>query len=151
MNRVEKAKELFYKGYNCSQAIVLAFSDLVDVNENQLASLSSSFGGGVSRLREICGVVSGMAIIIGLLYGNYDVLNNEEKSIHYSKVQSLALKFKEKTNSYICSELLNINSGPSIPVSTVRNEKFYQERPCMKYVEIMASIIEEELKKDGKY
>ena len=108
MDYSSKAKELFNSGYNCSQAVVLAFKDKLNLDEKTLVSLSSSFGGGISRLREVCGCISGMAIVLGLLYGNYDVNDNEAKAKHYQMIQKLALQFKEKYNTYNCAELLNI-------------------------------------------
>ena len=95
MDRGTLAADLFNQGYNCSQAIVLAFKDKLNINESQLEAMSSSFGGGISRLREICGCVSGMAIVLGLLYGNYDKLDNEAKSKHYERIQKLSFSSAE--------------------------------------------------------
>ena len=108
MDRGTIAKELFENGYNCSQAIVLAFKDLLDIKDEDLKAISSSFGGGISRLREVCGCISGMAIVFGYLYGNYDVNDNDAKANHYKLIQKLSLEFKEKFNTYNCAELLNI-------------------------------------------
>lgn len=145
MNREEKAIELFYNGYNCAQAVVLAFKDLLNVDEESLKSLSSSFGGGISRLREVCGCISGMGIVLGLIKGNYDVNNNDEKSKHYAKIQELSLKFKEEMKSYICADLLNISRKPSTPVAEKRSEKYYKDRPCAHYIGYMAKLIAQEL------
>ena len=148
MNSSNKAVELFESGYNCSQAIVLAFEDLFNIDKKALKSLSSSFGGGISRLREVCGCVSGMAIVMGLLYGDYDINNNDEKAKHYERVQQLAIKFKEKTNSINCAELLDKAKGIETPIPEIRNEKYYSSRPCSKYIAIMAQIIQQHIEKD---
>ena len=150
MKRSDKARELFLQGYNCAQAVVLAFSDCVDIEKEKLEALSSSFGGGVSRLRETCGCISGMAIILGLLNKTYDPLDNEAKSAHYANVQQLALKFKEKMNSYICADLLNIERAPQSSVASVRDNNYYHNRKCADYIEYMAKLIEEKLIEYGK-
>ena len=146
----QKAKELFLNGYNCSQAVVLAFKDYLDVDEKSLEAIASSFGGGISRLREVCGCVSGMAIVMGLIYGNYDVNDNQLKAKHYDLVQKLALRFKEQTNSINCAELLNKVKQVEDPTPEIRNKEYYQKRPCSKYIKIMAEIIESELNNHGK-
>ena len=146
MDYSSKAKELFNSGYNCSQAVVLAFKDKLNLDEKTLVSLSSSFGGGISRLREVCGCISGMAIVLGLLYGNYDVNDNEAKAKHYQMIQKLALQFKEKYNTYNCAELLNLEKGPSNYVPEKRSKEYYEKRPCGNYIAFMASLIEREIK-----
>ena len=72
MDRKEYAKQLFYEGYACSQAIVMAFSDLLDVDQEQLKKLSLPFGGGIGRLRLTCGAFSGMIMVTSLLFSNYE-------------------------------------------------------------------------------
>ena len=142
-NRAKIAVSLFEGGYNCSQAIVLAFKDLINVDEKSLKALSSSFGGGISRLRETCGCVSGMAMVFGLLYGDYDILNVNEKGQHYELVQQTAMKFKDKFGYLSCFELLSLKEKPSSPIPNIRSESYYKNRPCSKYIAYMASIMEE--------
>lgn len=149
MDKAKKAVELFESGYNCSQAIVLAFEDYLNVDRKTLQSLSSSFGGGISRLREVCGCVSGMAIIMGIIHGDYDVNDNDQKAKHYELIQKLALKFKEKTNSINCAELLNKVKEVENPTPEIRSKEYYEKRPCSKYIKIMAEIIERELSNHG--
>ncbi|MBQ8206463.1 MAG: C_GCAxxG_C_C family protein [Bacilli bacterium] len=149
MDKAKKAVELFESGYNCSQAIVLAFEDYLNVDRKTLQSLSSSFGGGISRLREVCGCVSGMAIIMGIIHGDYDVNDNDQKAKHYELIQKLALKFKEKTNSINCAELLDKVKEVESPTPEVRTKEYYEKRPCSKYIKIMAEIIESELSNHG--
>ncbi len=145
MSYKEKAVNLFESGYNCSQSIVLAFKDILPLEEETLKSISSSFGGGVSRLREVCGCISGMGIVFGLLYGNYDVNNVEEKAKHYELIQKLALKFKETMKSYRCYELLNLEEKPSDPKKCQRDQNYYQTRPCGKFIAYMAELMEKEI------
>ena len=109
MDRGALAKEYFLKGYNCSQSVLLAFSDRTGLDEHFAAKLSSSFGGGMGRMREVCGAVSGMMMVLGILYG-YDAADptaKEDKTLHYSRVQELARRFREETGSLICRELLS--------------------------------------------
>ena len=150
MERKEKAVSLFNSGYNCAQAVMLAFSDLLDIDELTIQKLTSSLGGGISRLREVCGCVSAMALILGMIKGDYDVLDNTSKSNLYKEVQELSFKFKDKFNSYICSDLLNKDKGPENHVAGVRNESYYHSRKCDEYIAYMVSIIEEKLKSYGK-
>lgn len=149
MDKAKKAVELFESGYNCSQAIVLAFEDYLNVDRKTLQSLSSSFDGGISRLREVCGCVSGMAIVMGIIHGDYDVNDNDQKAKHYELIQKLALKFEEKTNSINCAELLNKVKEVENPTPEIRSKEYYEKRPCSKYIKIMAEIIESELSNHG--
>lgn len=145
MSYKEKAVKLFESGYNCSQSIVLAFQDILPLDEKTLKALSSSFGGGISRLREVCGCVSGMAIIFGLLYGDYNVNQVEEKGKHYELIQKFALKFKEEMKFYRCYELLKLEEKPSNPKLCQRDKNYYQTRPCGKLISYMAELIEKEI------
>ena len=102
------AREYFLKGYNCSQAVLLAFSDLTGLDEKVAVRLASSFGGGMGRMREVCGTVSGALMVLGILYG-YDAASpnaNEEKTAHYARVQEFAGRFREEFGSIICREIL---------------------------------------------
>lgn len=135
------AEEFFRAGYNCAQAVVVAFHDTLGISERQAARLSSSFGGGMGRMRETCGAVSGMLLVAGLLYG-YDVPGDDEsKKRHYQLVQALAGKFREKEHSIICRELLH--NPPSDPNPTPRTQEFYKTRPCARLVAQAADILDE--------
>lgn len=68
--RAEKARRFFLEGYNCAQAVVLAYCDLFDISPSLAASISAPLGGGMGRLREVCGAVSGMFMVAGLFYKN---------------------------------------------------------------------------------
>ena len=141
MNRKEKAVELFYKGCNCSQAVFCAFSDLTGLDDDISLKLASGFGGGVSRLRELCGAVSGMILAYDMLYGYSDISDNALKSEHYKNVQTICLEFKEKAGSYVCRELLGIK-GSSEPYSPPRDKSFYMTRPCARLIGLAAEILE---------
>lgn len=142
MTRKEQAMTLFESGYNCSQAVALAFKDLVDIDEKTLAKLSLSFGGGVGRMREVCGAVSGAAIVLGLLYGNDEP--GVGKGEHYARVQEVAKRFEADNGSIVCRELLKLNNGThSAPEPEARTKEYYKKRPCNQLVGYMAEILEE--------
>ena len=107
--RRERAMALFEEGYNCAQSVFLAFSDLHGMDTHTAAVLSSSFGGGMGRLREVCGAVSGMFLTAGILYGYDDPGAREEKAVHYARIQELAKAFEEKNGSIVCRELLGLS------------------------------------------
>ena len=146
MTRREKAMELFESGYNCAQAVVLAFSDLTELDEKTLARLASSFGGGMGRLREVCGAVSGMAMIAGLLYGYDGAEGGAEKAEHYARIQRLAGRFSEKNGSVVCRELLGLTKKADDPVPEKRTKEYYKNRPCRELVGDAAEILESFIK-----
>lgn len=143
----EKAGELFLAGYNCAQAVFAAFCDLTGIDEKTALRLSSSFGGGVGRLREMCGAVSGMVMVVGVLYGYDDATANRAKAELYTRVQELANRFREENGSYICRELLGLGAGahddPSKP--SVRDAQFLKKRPCPMLVRDAARLLDEYL------
>ena len=142
MDHSYKAAELFLNGSNCAQAVVLAFSDVTGLDEKMAARLSSSFGGGMGRMREVCGAVSGMLMVVGLLYGYDDPGEKDsQKKEHYRLVQELAGKFREECGSIICREILK--NPPSDPNPTPRTEEFYKQRPCARMVMTAARILDE--------
>ena len=162
MDRGELAKSYFMKGYNCSQAVVLAFADRTGFDEHTSAKMASSFGGGFGRMREVCGTFSGMVLVLGLLYG-YDAANETEtanKKLHYARVQALAERFRAEFGSIICRELLTGKAkeemkkgenadGEQVAAMlsdsaepTPRTEAYYKKRPCPEIVETGARILE---------
>ena len=147
MNRREKAMEKFKEGYNCAQAVVLAYSDLLDMDESTLAKISSSFGGGFGRMREICGSVSGMGMVLGLLYACDDASNKEAKAAHYERVQEVARAFEEKNGSIVCRELLGLSEKHDAPTPEARTNEYYKKRPCAELVGDSAEILEEYISK----
>lgn len=139
----ESAKELFAKGYNCSQSVVLAFCDETGLDPETALKISSSFGGGMGRLREVCGAVTGMFIVLGLLYGYSDPLDRAAKTEHYELIQSVAMRFKEKNKSLICRDLLGLTVEKDSPVPAERTEAYYNERPCLNLVGFAAELLDE--------
>ena len=141
MDRQYKAATLFVEGYNCAQAVAMAFSDVVGLEEGFCAKAVSSFGGGMGRLREVCGAVSGMLFVAGILYG-YDTKDDDAiKKEHYTRVQELAGKFRDEVGSIICREILK--NPPSDPTPTPRTEQYYKDRPCAHMVVTAVRIMEE--------
>ena len=139
MTRAEHAAELFASGYNCAQAVAIAFCDLTGFSKEQTAKMLAPFGGGFGRLREVCGAVSGMTFVYGCLYG-YEVPNPEAQMKVYETEQALAAQFKEKAGSIICREILK--NPPSDPVPSPRTEEYYASRPCVRMVYTAANILE---------
>lgn len=140
MNHSEYAAQLFVNGYNCAQSVAMAFSDVTGLDEKTTAKMISSFGGGMGRLREVCGAVSGMLFVAGILYG-YDAPDQTAQMAHYARVQELAGKFRETAGSIVCREILN--NPPSDPKPTPRTEEFYKQRPCVRMVVLAAQILDE--------
>ena len=140
MNRGERAAQLFLKGHNCAQAVAMVFCDEVGLTPSQAAKMASSFGGGMGRMREVCGAVSGMLLIAGMAYG-YDTCDDDvAKKAHYALVQNLAGQFREKVGSIVCREILK--NPPSDPSPTPRTEEFYKQRPCARMVYLAAMILD---------
>jgi len=135
-----KAAELFLQGYNCAQAVVVAFSDLTKLDEAFSARLASSFGGGMGRMREVCGAVSGMLMVAGLLYGYDDNDTGEKKAAHYRLVQELSAAFREQAGHIVCREILK--NPPSDPNPTPRTAQFYKTRPCARLVLLAGEILD---------
>lgn len=136
----EKAKALFTSGYNCAQAVVAAFSDVTGIDFEASVKLSSGFGGGMGRMREVCGAVSGMFMVLNAVEGYTSPTDNVAKMELYAKVQRLAEEFKKKNGSIICREIVG-DSVTSTPIPTERTGEFYKKRPCGEYVEMAADIV----------
>ena len=147
INYSEKAGENFKKGYNCSQSVFLTFAKEFGIEDEMALKLSSSFGGGMGRLREVCGAVTAMFAIAGLKYGYVSPNDDEAKAKHYELIQLLAEKFKKKYGTIICRELLELPEGADSPIPSKRTDEYYQTRPCEAYVRYAAEIIENELLK----
>ena len=139
--RSERAAQLFAEGYNCSQAVVGAFADCIPVEFDLLMKMSSSMGGGMGRLRETCGAVTGMFMVAGLLKGYADTDDKEAKDNHYKLIQELANEFKSVYQTYNCNELLG-NIGKGTYVSSPRTAEYYKTRPCVNFVVTAAEILD---------
>ena len=144
MSHKELAIEYFKKGFNCAQSVGMAFSDLTGLAEAESARLGSSFGGGLGRMREVCGAVSGMAIVAGVLFGYDDPKLPGAVKKHYELVQTLAGKFREQNGSIVCRELLGDTSALRAEPDP-RTAEYYKNRPCPELVGMAAEILEGEI------
>ena len=140
----DKAKELFLNGCNCAQAVLCAFEDMTGLENETAMKLALSFGGGLARMREVCGAVSGAAMVLGLVKGGADPNDHAAKTAHYHLVQEFARRFKERCGSIICRELLNGAGSPGSDPEK-RTEGYYKKRPCPEIVETAAVILDEML------
>ena len=146
LDRVQKAKDNFLKGYNCAQSVFLAYADLVGMTEEEAAKLSSPFGAGFGRMREVCGTVSAMTLLLGFLEGNADPNDQEGKTRIYARERELAELFLREQKSIVCRDLLGLEKGEEEPPApSVRTMEYYESRPCLNCVETAARIIEQEL------
>ena len=143
--RIKQAVTFFKEGYNCSQAVFMAYSDLYGIEPEMAAKLATSFGGGMGRLREVCGAVSGMFLVLGMQYPFTNTKEIAAKNINYKAVQRTANEFKSVMGSYICADLLKLKHVPQNPESSERNEAYYKTRPCARCVALAAEITGKEL------
>ena len=147
--RVEKAKRLFKEGgYNCCQAVVLAYNDVFEISDEVAAAMSSGFGGGMGRMREVCGSVSGMVMLAGLMRPANDPSVKDWRTANYALVQEMAAEFREVNGSIVCKELLGLvpmgSSSPApkeSPEPSDRTPEYYKKRPCEELVGISARIV----------
>lgn len=136
MTKGEYAKSLFLKGYNCSQSVALAFAEEMGLPEDMIAQLTIGFGGGVGRMREICGTVCGMTFVLSVLYKG-------DKGSVYARVQEVSEEFRRENGSIVCRELLGISKkGPDSPVPEERTAAYYKKRPCPDLAYMAADILE---------
>lgn len=146
MSRRERAIKNFYDGYNCTQSVVLAFSDLIPIEQEQLLCMASPFGGGMGRLREVCGSVSGMFLVLGALYGYSSPEARGEKAELYGRVQEVAAEFEKRNGSIVCRELLGLSVKSQQPIPEERTPEYYKKRPCPELIGIAAEILEDYLR-----
>ena len=142
MNHADKAEELFLQGYSCAQAVFCAFTDVTGYDLDTAARMASSFGGGMGRLREVCGAMSGALLVLGIAKGYTKPEDAEGKNAHYALVQEFARRFQEQHGSYICRELLETYPVVPGPAPEPRTPAYYDHRPCVKYVRTAAEITE---------
>lgn len=146
MDHGDKARELFMRGCNCAQASFCSFCDVTGMDEKLALRLSSSFGGGMGRLREVCGALSGIFMAAGILYG-YDNLEDKSlKTAHHERIQELARRFSQENGSILCRELLGLKERHSQPEPEDRTKDYYARRPCPGLVEGAARILDQYIK-----
>ena len=141
-DHAERAVSLFTQGYNCAQSVFVAFSDVTGMEEALAARLSSSFGGGMGRLREVCGTCSDMFMAAGILYGEGTQSDHTVKTEHYKRIQSLAEEFRKCHETIVCRDLLKGLAVTSTPTPEIRTEQYYKVRPCVKFVRTAAEILD---------
>ena len=151
--RVEKAKKLFKEdGYNCCQAVVLAYNAVFGLDDKTAACIASGFGGGMGRMREVCGSVSGMVMLAGLIKPATDPSIKDWRTANYALVQEMAGEFRAINGSIVCKELLGLvpmgSCSPApkeSPEPSDRTPEYYKKRPCEELVGISARIVGEKI------
>lgn len=144
-SHAEKAKELFENGYNCAQSVFATYAPEFGIDFNTALKLSSSFGGGMGRLREVCGAVSGIFMVLGLSKGYISPIDIDAKAEHYERVQHLAKEFEKVHGSIICRELLGLDCKSDSYVPSERTETYYQTRPCGQFIYDACEILDKYL------
>ncbi|MBQ3983992.1 MAG: C_GCAxxG_C_C family protein [Bacteroidales bacterium] len=149
--RQERAEQFFMEGYNCCQAVLLAFQDILPVDRSALLRVASGFGGGIARMREVCGTVSAMAMIAGFLSPAEDPSNLQQRRDNYALVQRFAQAFKEQKGSIVCREILGLRKPEpgapmESPMPSARTPEYYKTRPCAATVGIAARIVADYIK-----
>lgn len=144
MNESQRAVELFKEGFNCSQSVFAAFAHRFDIDEDTAKKISAGLGGGIGRLREVCGAVSGAAMVIGSLASATEGADAENKQKNYELVREFAKRFTEENGSIICRELLGLDEQTKETAKPEsRTAEYYKKRPCVELVECAAQILEE--------
>lgn len=137
MSKGEQAKHLFMSGLNCSQSVAIAFCDEMNMDSETVKKLVIGFGGGMGRLREVCGAVSGMVFVLSALYGD------KGRAEVYSMVQTVAKEYEKANGSIVCRELLGMAPKQiDSPVPEERTKEYYKKRPCAELCRIAADILE---------
>lgn len=142
----DKAKQLFEQGYNCSQSVVGAFADEIGLDFETAVKIASGFGGGMGRMRETCGAVTGAFMVAGMLKGYTNPKAVGEKRDTYQLIQDLAQDFKDINGSIVCKVLLGLEKPEGTAVPELRTNEYYKKRPCPELVKISAEILEKRLK-----
>jgi len=135
MTREEKAEALFKSGNNCSQSVFAAFADEFGMDESLALKVSCGLGGGVGRMREVCGSVSAAAMVLGMRAGG-------DKAKAYPTIQDFCAKFKAETGSIVCRELLEGTGATSGGAPEVRTGEYYRKRPCVELVKLAVRLLE---------
>ena len=148
--RVERACAYFKEGYNCAQAVAMAYSDIMDMRVEEVAKITAPFGGGMGRMREVCGTVSGMTILAGFIQPSSDPKNLEERKDNYALVQHFAEQFRKENGDIVCRRLLGLEpivERNETAMPSERTPEYYKKRPCSEYVGCAARIVGEHLNK----
>ena len=141
MTKGELAKQYFLNGYNCAQSVACAFCDEMGMDQDTVSRLASGFGGGIGGMREVCGAVSGMVLVLNALEGGYDATDRDAKAKHYETVRTLCEAYKAESGSILCRELLELAQNAPYPGPAERTNEYYQKRPCPDIVARVADIL----------
>lgn len=139
--RAERAGQYFKEGYNCAQSVFMAYADVFDMEAGMAARFASSFGGGMGRLREVCGTCSGMFMVASMAIPADDPTDKAAKAANYALVQELAEDFRRENGSIICRELLGLDHKQDCPTPSERTAEYYRKRPCGELVMLAAEIV----------
>ena len=151
--RVERARNYFTAGYNCAQAVAMAFDDIMDMDVNMVARTAAPFGGGMGRMREVCGAVSGMTLVAGAISPSIDPKNMDERKANYALVQNFAALFRAENGDIVCRRLLGLEPATESSETAMPSERtaeYYRKRPCVEYVATAARIVAEYLSSMGQ-
>ncbi len=147
MTEKERAVELFMEGYNCAQSVFVAFSHRFGIDEATAKKISAGLGGGVGRMREICGAVSASAMVLGDICAAMEGADQESKGKNYEIVREFAEKFTEKHGSVVCREILGLQvKMEPTPMPDERTAEYYKKRPCLGVIFTAANVLEQMLK-----
>lgn len=148
MSRGEEAAENFLRGCNCCQSVLVTFARETGLDEGTAMALASGFGGGMGRLREVCGAVTGAFMVLGMVYGQKGLPTYQEKCALYGRIQDFAAEFQEKNHSIICRELLAGIASDETKNPEPRTPEYYKKRPCGLLIRDAAQLLEEYLKEN---
>lgn len=143
MSKGDIAYDNFLSGYNCTQAVTLAFAEEIGLDVESLAKLSSGFGGGMGRLREVCGTFSGVVMVVSQLYGYSEPKNLTGKKELYEKIRALAERFRADNGSIICRKLLGLEKAEVSAAPEPRTPEYYKKRPCPELCRYAANLLED--------
>lgn len=118
--KVAQAVELHKRGYNCSQCVVMTFAEDLGLNADVAESMSAAFGGGVAKMKEVCGCVSAMAMLAGFVRGNKNQEGKTDLEKTYDWTKSLADEFRNECGEIICKRLREIEAGNTKPIRPCR-------------------------------
>lgn len=142
--RVSLARQYFESGYNCAQAVVMAYNDIMDMSVEQAAKIAAPFGGGMGRMREVCGTVSGMSLLAGAISPAVNPQDMEQRKNNYALVQHFAGEFRAENGDIVCRRLLGLEpmvEQAETPMPSKRTAEYYKKRPCVEYVGCAARIV----------
>ncbi len=143
INHAERAAALFKEGYNCAQSVFAAYHEELGLDQATALKLASSFGGGMGRLREVCGALTGLFMVAGMKYGYADPQDLAAKKAHYQRIQDLARQFRTEYGSILCRDIIPPESASTDPTPEPRTDAYYRQRSCADYVRYAAGLLDE--------